>query len=152
MDRPDLPHDLPETLAADREELRRRSRAERVPSLWLWAGVVTGPAAFLVVRTASIILLSRGCGHVSGVAILGLSAPHVQTAAITVLAALVTVASGLLSWRIWRRTSLPQDEVSTGNMPRVPFWALGGALLSAFFLAAIMLTGGLAIALSTGCS
>lgn len=152
MDHPDLPHDLPETLAADREELRRRSRAEHVSSRRLWAGILTGPAAFLMVRTASIILLSRGCGRVSGAGIVGLSTPHVETAAITLLAALVTTASGLLSWRIWRRTGLPQDEVSTGSMPRVPFWALGGALLSAFFLVAILFTGGVAVALSTGCS
>src|SRR5438309_1259435 len=126
--------DLPERLTSNREELRRRSRAERVRPLWLWVGIVTGPLAFLVVRIASIVLVSQGCGHGAEPHMLGLSPPQLAIAGITALGALVTIAAGLLAWRIWRRTSLREDEVSAGSMPRVPFWALGGVLLSAFFL------------------
>ena len=151
MGTPQLPRDLPEALAANREELRRRSRAERVRSLWLWIGILTGPVAFAVVRIASIVLLSHDCGQIAGTHLLGLSPYQVATAGITLLGALVTMGAGLLSWRIWRQTSLPEDEVTTGNMPRVPFWALGGMLMSGFCLLALALTGGLALALSASC-
>lgn len=151
MGTPHLPRDLPEALAANREELRRRSRAERVHSLWLWVGIITGPVAFAAVRIASIILLSHNCDSVAGTHLPGISTPQAVTAAITILGVLVTMGAGLLSWHIWRRTSLPEDEVTTENMPRVPFWALGGMLVSGFCLIAIVLTGGLALALSTSC-
>jgi hypothetical protein len=151
MRTPHLPRDLPEILSANREELRRRSRAERVPSQWLWIGILTGPVAFAVVRIASIVLLSHDCGRMAGPHVLGLSLPQAATAGITLVGALVTLGAGLLSWRIWRQTSLPQDEVSVGNMPRVPFWALGGILLNAIFLPAIAYTGGVALLLSGGC-
>lgn len=150
MDPPEVPDDIPESLAAHREELRRRSRAERVRPLWLWIGILTGPVAFLVVRTAGIVLLSHACG--GGTRVLAMSPAELATVGITVLGALVTAAAGLLSWRIWRQTSLREDEVSSGAMPRVPFWALGGVWLSAFFLFAIVITGGLALALDTHCS
>lgn len=136
-------------LAANREELRRRSRAERVRSLWLWIGIVTGPLAFLAVRIAGILVVSHGCGRTS--AWLGQSPSTLVIAGITLLGALVTIGAGVMSWRIWRRTSMREDEVSTGNMPRVPFWALGGVLLSAFFVFGIAITGGIALALSTAC-
>jgi hypothetical protein len=113
-----------------------------VRPLWLWAGIVTGPVAFAVVRLAGILLLSHGCGN---------SAPEFLTAGITIAGAVMTIAAGYLSWRIWRWTSLREDEVSTGNMPFVPFFALGGTLLSAFFLFGIIITGVLALVLSTSC-
>jgi hypothetical protein len=144
-----VPGDLPETLAANREELRRRSRAERVRPLWLWIGILTGPVAFLVVRTAGILLLSHAC-HGASTRVLDQS-PEAATAVITILGAVATSTAGFMSWRIWRRTSLRADEVSSGTMPRVPFWALGGVLLSAFFLFAIAITGGISLALDTGC-
>ncbi len=146
-----VPGDLPESLAASREDLRRRSRAERVRPLWLWIGILTGPVALLVVRTAGIVLISHACGQSPGAGRLGLSPAELATAGIYALGALATIGAGLLSWRIWRRTSLAEDEVSSGAMPRVPFWALGGVLLSAFFLFAIIITGGVTLALSTGC-
>lgn len=120
--------------------------------LRLWVGIVTGPIAFLVVRVASIVLLSHGCGHGTATRVLGLSPAEVATAGITLLGALLTIGAGLMSWHIWRRTSLRQDEVTSGSMPRVPFWALGGVLMSAFFLFGIVVTGAVALALSTGCA
>jgi hypothetical protein len=140
-----LPNDLPQALIANREELRRRSRSERIRPLWLWVGILTGPVAFAAVRLASIILLSHGCGG-------ALSPAVIATAGITLVGAVVTVGAGLLSWYIWRWTSLREDEVSTGNMPRVPFFAMGGVLVSAFCLFGIVTTGGLALALSGGCA
>src|SRR5579884_2001851 len=145
------PHDLPDALAANREDLRRRSRAERIHPLWLWIGILAGPLSFLMVRVAGIVLLSHGCGQTATRSVLGLSSPQLITTGITILGVLITLAAGLLSWRIWRRTSLAEDEVSAGNMPRVPFWALGGMLLNAFFLLFILVTGGTALVLSAGC-
>lgn len=151
MSTPHVPRDLPEAVVANREELRRRSRAERVRPIWLWIGIVTGPLAFAVVRIASIILLAHSCSRAAGTSLLGMSLSQVTAAGITLLGALATIGAGLIAWRVWRRTSLPQDEVTTGNMPRVPFWALGGLLVSAFCLFAIAFTGGLALVLSTDC-
>lgn len=151
MDSGQVPPEIPESLAANREELRRRSRSERVRPLWLWTGIVTGPVAFAIVRLAGILLLSHDCGRRAVTRVLGMSPPELATAGITVAGALVTIAGGYLSWRIWRWTSLRGDEVTTGNMPFVPFFALGGALLSAFFLFGILITGILALALSTNC-
>lgn len=150
MGPPRIPRDLEEILAAGREDLRRRSRAERVRPISLWIGILTGPIAFLIVRTLSIILLSHACAS-TGSQILGLPSAQVAIAVVTLLGALATLGAGLLSWRIWRRTSLPEDEVTSGAMPRVAFWALGGGLLSAFFLVAIVFTGGLAVVLPGAC-
>lgn len=147
------PHNLPDALIANREDLRRRSRAERVRLVWLWIGILTGPLAFLAVRTVSVVLLSHTCPHaVPGPHLFGLSSPQLVTAGVTVVAVLLTGGAGLVSWRIWRRTSLPGDEVWEEQMPRVPFWALGGMLLGGFFLLAILYTGALALLLSTSCS
>src|SRR5579875_1555208 len=139
MGPPREPYDLPDALIANREELRRRSRAERVRPLWLWTGVLTGPVAFLIVHVAGGILVTHGCGHASG-NFLGLTDGQLAVLAISLACAVVTTAAGLKSWSIWRLTSLRQDEVSVEGMPRVPFWALGGTILSAFFLFAIALT------------
>lgn len=146
------PRDLLEVLSANRDDLRRRSRAERVRSLWLWIGILTGPVALLVVRIASDVLLSQNCSRVVEPRLLGHSPLQVATGAICLVAALLTIGAGLLAWRIWRWTSLPGDEVDTEDMPRVPFWAMGGVLVSAFCLAGIVYTAGLALALSGGCS
>src|SRR5689334_17846448 len=143
MSTPHLPGDLPDVLAANREELRRRSRAERVHSIWLWIGILAGPLAFLVVRLASIVLLDHHCGRAAQARFLGMSSPQLAIAGITLLGAVVTVAAGLRAWQIWRFTSLPEDEVSNEEMPRVPFWALGGILVSAFCLLGIAITGGM---------
>jgi|SRR5579884_1452659 len=151
MEPPRADHDLPESVLRDREELRRRARAERVHPLWLWIGIVTGPLAFVLVRTAGIVLVSQTCSKAAASGLLGLSPSQSLTAGITLLGALVTTVAGVISWRIWRRTSLGEDEVSAEGMPRVPFWALGGTLLSAFFVLAIAVTGILAVALSTSC-
>jgi predicted transporter len=106
--------------------------------------------AFALVRIAGILLVSHGCDR-TGTMWLGQSPATLAIAGITLLGALATIGAGLLAWRIWRRTSMPQDEVSDEGIPRVPFWALGGMLLSAFFLFGILITGGIGVTLSTAC-
>jgi TRAP-type C4-dicarboxylate transport system permease small subunit len=71
--------------------------------------------------------------------------------AITILCALSAGASGLLSWRNWRRTRRREEEQTIGTLQWVPYWALGGLFLSAVFFVAIVLTGGLAVGLSATC-
>lgn len=146
------PHDLPDALRANREDLRRRARAERVRPVWLWIGILTGPVAFLAVRIVSIVLVTHGCSQAAaGSGPFGLSSSGMVTAGVTVVGALLTIGAGLMSWSIWRKTSLSEDEVSVEHMPRVPFWALGGMLLAAFFLLSIVITGGTALLVSTSC-
>ena len=125
-------------------------RSQSIPPLWLWLGALGGPIAFALDRLASIVLVSEGCGT-GGSRILGLTTSQMLVAIITVVTALIAVAAGLVSWRIWRHTGRPEDETSVGNIARVPFWALGGLILSAIFLAAIVETGVTALAVSTAC-
>jgi dolichol kinase len=71
--------------------------------------------------------------------------------AITILCALIAGASGLLSWHIWRAVGRREEEQTSGSIGSTAFWALGGVFLSGVFFIAILLTGGLALGLSTSC-
>ena len=152
MGTPPAPHSLPDALVANREDLRRRARAERIRPLWLWIGILTGPVAFLGVRIASIVLVSHSCGQTAtGLRMLGLGSSQLGLAGVTLMGALLTIGAGVVSWSIWRRTSLREDEVSVEQMPQVPFLALGGILLSGFFLLAIVMTSAMALVAGTSC-
>jgi hypothetical protein len=83
--------------------------------------------------------------------IIGLSTSQQLMAAITILCALIAGASGILSWHIWRAVGHREEEQTTGSIGSAAFWALGGVFLSGVFFIAIILTGGLALGLSTSC-
>lgn len=118
----------------------------------LWLGILGGPVAFALVRLAGIVLLRGPCARATSATIFGLTSSQDLMAAITILCALIAAAAGLLSWHIWRQTGRPEEEQTVGGIGSTPFWALGGLFLSAVFFVAIVLTGGLAIGLSTGCA
>lgn len=120
-------------------------------SLLLWLGILGGPLAFALVRLAGFVLLTGSCVHGTSTAIFGLTSSQDLMAAITIICALIAAAAALLSWHIWRRTGRREEEQTAGGIRSVPFWALGGLFLSAVFFVAIVLTGGLAIGLSTAC-
>lgn len=120
--------------------------------LLLWLGILGGPLAFALVRLAGIVLLTGRCMHPAGSAtLLGLSSSQQLMTAITIVCALIAGASWLLSWHIWRRTRRREEEQTSGSIRPVPFWALGGLFLSSVFFIFIVLTGGLALGLSTAC-
>lgn len=129
----------------------QRSTDHPINPLVLWLGILGGPVAFALVRLAGYVLLKGPCVHSTTNSVLGLSTAQQLMAAITIVCALVAAAAGLLSWHIWRQTGRPEQEQTTGSIPSVPFWALGGLFLSAVFFVAILLTGGLAVGLATAC-
>lgn len=118
----------------------------------LWLGILGGPLAFALVRLAGLALLSGPCRRPASASLFGLSTSQQLMAAITILCALVAASAGLLSWHIWRRTARPEEEQTVDSLRSVPFWSLGGLFLSGVFFVAIVLSGGLAIGLSTPCT
>lgn len=129
----------------------RRLTDRPINPLLLWLGILGGPLAFALVRLAGFVLLKGPCTHSTSASVFGLSTSQQLMAAITIVCALIAAAAALLSWHIWRQTGRPEEEQTTGSIPSVPFWALGGLFLSAVFFVAILLTGGLALGLATAC-
>lgn len=121
--------------------------------LVLWLCILAGPVAFGIVRLAGIVLLQGRCLHPTGTAtILGLSSSQQLMAAITIVCALIAGLSGVASWHIWNRIRRPDEDRSGESLRTMPFFALGGFFLSGVFFVIIILTGGLAIGLSTVCA
>lgn len=124
--------------------------SRRVSLLALWAGVLGGPVAFALDRLAGVLLVSGRCHRPAG-GLLGLSTAQGLELAITIVAALIAMAAGLVCWRFWSLTARPGEQETLESMSFTPFLAMGGMWLSAIFLAAIIVTGGLALAISTSC-
>lgn len=150
--RPPQKHHRLHLVRADDDPRPDRSRGP-VNLRLLWLGVLGGPVAFGIVRLAGLVLITGHCVHPAGGATLfGLSPSQQAMAVITFVCALIAGASGVLSWRIWRQTAWPEEEQSSGSIRSVPFWALGGVFLSGVFFILVILTGGLALGLSTACA
>ena len=90
--------------------------------LALWTGVLTGPVVWLINLQIQFVLAPWIC------------ALHWKPAAlaITLAAALVIVAGGLLSWKQWRQ--LAQETGDAHPETRPPIMALAGVVLSLGFL------------------
>ena len=132
------------------DERRTPNISRRASPLTLWAAVLGGPVAFALDRLAGILLVSSRCHRPSG-GILGLSTAQGLELAITIVTALIALAAGLVCWRFWSLTAGPGEQETLESMSYTPFLAMGGIWLSAIFLAAIIVTGGLALAISTSC-
>lgn len=121
------------------------------PIALLWLGMLAAPAAFMVELTASFALVERVC-ETGGVALIW---------AVTIGAALVAVAAGVVAWRNWQAIGPdpePRGEgversapASTGHtlaseyrtdapgpIGRSRFMALAGIGVSAFFLLVVL--------------
>ena len=88
----------------------------------LWAGVLAGPLATLAQLQVNYALVLWACGAGREWAL------HL----VALLALLVTVAAGLLSWRNWRRAGAGWKDDGAGVVPRSRFMAVVGVLISAF--------------------
>ena len=88
----------------------------------LWAGVLAGPLATLTQLQVNYALVLWACGAGREWAL------HL----VALLALLVTVAGGLLSWRNWRRAGAGWKDDGAGVVPRSRFMAAVGVLISAF--------------------
>jgi hypothetical protein len=70
---------------------------------------------------------------------------------ITFLMALLAADAGVAAWSVWRMTSRPEEETTSGTIRQVPFFALGGMFLSLVFLIVTVLTGASAIVVAGAC-
>jgi hypothetical protein len=86
----------------------------------LWAGVLAAPIAMLVQLQANYALVLWACSAGREWAL------HL----VALLALLITIAGGLLSWRNWRRTGATWETEGAGVIPRSRFMALVGVLIS----------------------
>jgi hypothetical protein len=87
----------------------------------LWAGVLAGPLAMLTQLEVNYALVLWACGAGREWAL------HV----VALLALVVTVAAGLLSWRNWRLAGANWDDEGAGVIPRSRFMSVVGVLISA---------------------
>jgi hypothetical protein len=87
----------------------------------LWAGVLAGPLATLTQLQVNYALVLWACGAGREWAL------HL----VALLALLVTVGGGLLSWRNWRRAGSGWEDDGAGVVPRSRFMAAVGVLISA---------------------
>ena len=94
----------------------------------LWAGVLAGPLATLTQLQVNYALVLWACGAGSEWAL------HL----VALLALLVTVAAGLLSWRNWRRAGGSWEDEGAGIVPRSRFMAAVGVLISAFIVLVVV--------------
>jgi hypothetical protein len=121
--------------------------------LVLVPGIVGGPIAFGITRFAGMVLVSGPCSQsTGGTMVAGLTPSQQIFTAITIVCAIIAAISGLWSWHIWRNTPRREQDQPGESMRAVPFWALGGVFLSAVFFCVIVLDGGLALGLSSGCA
>ena len=87
----------------------------------LWAGVLAGPLAMLTQLQVNYALVLWACGAGREWAL------HL----VVILALVVAIAGGLLSWRNWRRAGAGWEDEGAGPLPRSRFMAAVGILISA---------------------
>jgi hypothetical protein len=94
----------------------------------LWAGVLAGPLAMLIQLQVNYALVLWACGAGREWAL------HLTA----LLALVVTVAGGWLSWRNRRRTGAGWEDEGAGVIPRSRFMAVVGVLASVLFALVIV--------------
>jgi hypothetical protein len=132
------------------EQDARRTRRTKQSSLGLiWFGVVAAQIAWSLHLLLGYWIHSAGCANRLGATDLFL---HLLTLA----AAGVAIAAGVVGWRNWH--AAPDAETADGGTPgaasrvdRTTFMGVGGVLLGAFFLLAILF-GELPVLLLPACS
>lgn len=94
----------------------------------LWAGVLAGPLAMLIQLQVNYALVLWACGAGREWAL------HLTA----LLALVVTVAGGSLSWRNRRRMGAGWEDEGAGVIPRSRFMAVVGVLASVLFALVIV--------------
>jgi TRAP-type C4-dicarboxylate transport system permease small subunit len=96
--------------------------------LWLWAGMLTAPLAFLVHLSVNYALVTQLCQ----------STHKLASHLVTVLFVLISAAGGLISWRNWETAGRkwPGEEATVPERSR--FMAVVGLLVSALVVLALV--------------
>ncbi len=105
----------------------------------LWVGLLTGPVVYALYFISGYLLVEFACQvGVLQTTIGGLSLYAVLVLMLTLMAALITLLTGLSNFRRWRhRPPVKPDAPDSA----VPFMLFGGFLLSTLFTTMILLTG-----------
>jgi hypothetical protein len=127
----------------DSSVYNRAARPEpTVGRLTLWFGVLAPPLAWAVQLFLDYYLSSLACNPgFTWVRWFSSSTFTVLIIVVTLLLALIALAAGIVSWRIWRRQGVEVQETVAGAAGRLPFMALGGMAMSGLFLLLIVLSG-----------
>ena len=105
----------------------------------LWLGLLTGPVVYALYFIVGYLLVEMACqtGALQ-TAIGGLSLYAVIVLALTLIASLVTLLTGLSNFRRWRQHA---SDHTTDSDHASPFMVFGSVLLSILFTSLILLTG-----------
>lgn len=104
----------------------------------LWLGLLVGPVIYALYFVTGYLVVEFACN--TGVLqrmVGGLSFYAVLVLALTLLAALITLLTGLSNVHRWRRYTAANGDAESA----IPFMLFGGVLLSVFFTSLILLTG-----------
>jgi nicotinamide riboside transporter PnuC len=96
--------------------------------LWLWAGMLTAPLAFLLHLEVNYALVTQLCQ----------SEHKLASQLVTVFFVLISAAGGLISWRNWETAGRkwPGEEATVPERSR--FMAVVGLLVSALVVVALV--------------
>jgi hypothetical protein len=114
--------------ASERQPKEAEEFREARGKLWLWAGMLTAPLAFLLHLSANYALVTQLCQ----------STHKLASHLVTVLFVLVSAAGGFISWRNWEAAGRkwPGEEATVSERSR--FMAVVGLLVSALVVVALV--------------
>ena len=110
------------------ERKRAEEFSEARGKLWLWAGMLTAPLAFLLHLEINYALVTQLCQ----------SEHQLALKLVTVLFVLVAAAGGFIAWRNWEAVGRewPGDEATVPERSR--FMAVVGLLVSALVVLGLL--------------
>jgi hypothetical protein len=113
--------------------------------------VAGGPLAWAISYAVNAALLSPSCTP-PGPTFLGMSEAQIVELVVAAAAALVAAGAGIVSWRVFRQVSRPEEETVSGSISPASCWSLGGMFLSVVFLFAIAATAAASATVNGICS
>lgn len=126
----------------------RRERATGTRGLLF--GLLAAPIAWAALHMFDYFVIETACrAGLLGGTFAGLTGVAWVVLAATLVALVVSVVAGVLSYRRWRATSDPQDAGELNPVEaRSSFLALSGVLVSALFILLIVMTGAPVLAIA----
>ncbi|HEV2912333.1 MAG TPA: hypothetical protein VGX92_03355 [Pyrinomonadaceae bacterium] len=120
-------------MTAAKAKKKRQPKAEREFSetrgiLWLWAGFLTAPLAFLLHLEVNYALVPQLCQSRHKIVL------HLVTLAFL----LIAVGGGFIAWRNWQASGRKWPGEDGSVTERSRFMAVVGCLMSAFFILSLI--------------